>query len=57
MRIRTEFHLGAATIAIMLALAGAPGQVHAQTATPVAITSNDIGVVTSPNGPEAVADL
>src|ERR1700732_5503170 len=54
MRIKTGFYLGAATIALVLALAGPSAQIHAQTPTPVAIDNDDIGgVVTGPNGPEA----
>src|ERR1700681_278518 len=54
MRINTGFYLGAATIALVLALAGPSAQLHGQTPTPVAIDNDDIGgVVTGPNGPEA----
>jgi hypothetical protein len=54
MRIKTGFYLGAATIALVLALAGPSAQLHAQAPTPVAIDNDDIGgVVTGPNGPEA----
>jgi hypothetical protein len=54
MRIKTGFYVGAATIALVLALAGPSAQLHAQTPTLVAVDNDDIGgVVTSPNGPEA----
>src|ERR1700681_870453 len=54
MRIKTGFYLGAATIALVLALAAPSAQLHAQAPTPVAIDNDDIGgVVTGPNGPEA----
>src|ERR1700732_1945597 len=54
MRIKSGFYLGAATIALVLALAGPSAQLRAQAPTPVAIDNDDIGgVVTGPNGPEA----
>src|SRR5258708_13960138 len=54
MRIKTGLYLGAATLALVLALAGPSAQLQAQTPTPVAIGNLDIGgVVTGPNGPEA----
>ena len=54
MRIKTGLYLGAATIALALALAGPSAPLHAQAPTPVAIDNDDIGgVVTGPNGPEA----
>jgi len=54
MRINSGFYLGAATIALVLALAGPSAQLRAQAPTPVAIDNDDIGgVVTGPNGPEA----
>src|SRR5580700_6441214 len=54
MRIKTGLYLGAATMALVLALAGPSAQLRAQSPTPVAIDNDDIGgVVTSPNGPEA----
>ena len=54
MRINTGLYLGAATIALVLALAGPSAQLQAQTPAPVAVDSDNIGgVVTGPNGPEA----
>src|SRR6266705_1796170 len=54
MRIKTGLYLGAATIALALALAGPSTQLHAQAPTPAAIDNGVIGgVVTGPNGPEA----
>src|ERR1700742_5114049 len=54
MKIKTGLYLGAATIALALALTGPTAQLNAQTPTAVAIDNDDIGgVVTGPKGPEA----
>src|SRR5580700_5821973 len=54
MKKRSSLYLGAAAIAIVAMLAGAPAQLSAQQGAAVSIGDSDLGgVVSGPNGPEA----